>query len=207
MFLELVFPALGKALPTDHAYALYATLSGVVPTFHDKDSPLRFAPITGRATPDGLLHLTERSCLRVRLPDDLVHMALPLAGRRLRFGDAFIRLAVPSVRMLVAAPSLIARLVVFKNADTPKQFLRTARVKLAELGVTGEPQLPLHVVDRARVGTPQRRVVRVKGVIIPGYSLIVAELSATDSLILQESSLGGRTRLGCGFFTPIKNAN
>ena len=38
MSLELVFPALGKTLPTDHAYALYAALSGIVPKFHDKDS-------------------------------------------------------------------------------------------------------------------------------------------------------------------------
>ena len=206
MSLELAFSALGTTLPTDHAYALYAALSGVVPKFHDKNSPLRFAPITGRATPDGLLHITEHSCLRVRLPDDAVQVALPLAGKRLTIGDVFVRLGVPSVRTLVAAPSLIARLVTFKNADTPEQFLTTARVKLSELGVTGEPQLPLYL-DGNRAGTPQRRVVRVKGVTIPGYSLIVAELSATDSLILQESGLGGRTRLGCGFFTPIKSAH
>ena len=104
MSLELVFPALGNTLPTDHAYPLYAALSGVVPKFHDKDSPLRFAPITGRATPDGLLHITEHSCLRVRLPDDAVQVALPLAGKRLTIGDVFVRLGVPSVRTLVAAP-------------------------------------------------------------------------------------------------------
>ena len=40
MTLELVFPALGTSLPTDHLYALYAALSRVVPEFHDDDSPL-----------------------------------------------------------------------------------------------------------------------------------------------------------------------
>lgn len=203
MTLELVFHAFGTAIPTDHAYVLYGALSGLVPEFHDENSPWRFAPITGRATPDGLLHLTEHSCLRVRLPDDSVGLALPLAGKRLTLGDSTVRLGVPSVRALIAAPSLIARLVTFKNADTPEQFLTTARAKLADLGVTGEPQLPLHL-DGDRAGTPQRRVVRVKGVTIPGYSLIVAELSSADSLILQESGLGGRTRLGCGFFAPMK---
>ena len=59
--LELVFPAFGTFLPTDHAYPLYAALSGIVPTLHDEESPLRFAPITWRATPDGHLHLTARS--------------------------------------------------------------------------------------------------------------------------------------------------
>ena len=47
MTLDLVFPAAGSDLPTDHAYPLYAALSEVVHRFHDDDSPLRFAPITG----------------------------------------------------------------------------------------------------------------------------------------------------------------
>ena len=203
MTLELIFPALGTSLPTDHAYALYAALSSVVPAFHDEDSPLRFAPITGRATPDGRLHISVNSCLRVRMPDDSVRLALPLAGKQLAVGDRTVRLGVPSVRALIAAPSLIARLVTFKNADAPEQFLATAQAKLAELGLAGKPQLPIHV-DGDRKGAPKRRVVRLKNVTIPGYSLIVANLSPPDSLTLQQSGLGGRTRLGCGFFEPLK---
>ena len=139
MPLELIFPALGTSLPADHAYALYAALSSVVPAFHDEDSPLRFAPITGRATPDGRLHIAVNSCLRVRLPDDSVRLALPLAGKQLAVGDRTVRLGVPSVRALIPAPSLIARLVTFKNADTPEQFLATAQAKLAEHGLSGNP--------------------------------------------------------------------
>ena len=203
MTLELVFPVSGTTLETDHAFLLYAALSGVVPRFHDDDCPFRFAPITGVATPNGRLHIAEHSCLRVRLPDDVVRLALPLAGQRLVLGDTAVRLGVPSLRTLMAAPSLIARLVTFKNAKTPDRFLTTARAKLAELGVAGQPRLPIHL-EGDRAGLPKRRVVRVGGVAIPGYSLIVAELSPADSLTLQESGLGGRTRLGCGFFTPVK---
>lgn len=199
MTVDLVFPALGNTLPTDHAYALYGALSQIVPDFHDETRSVRFAPITGRAAPDGRLQITEYSCLRVRLADDAVRCVLPLAGKRLAVGDALVRLGVPRLQSLVAAPSLIARLVTFKNADTPERFLATAQVKLADLGVNGKLQLPVHVQGE-RVGTPVRRVVRVRGVTIPGYSLIVAELSSSDSLLLQESGLGGRTRLGCGFF-------
>lgn len=203
MTVELVFPASGTALPTDHAYPLYAALSGLVPRFHDADTPLRFAPVTGVATPDGRLQLGPHSCLRVRLPDDAIKLALPLAGKRLTVGDATIRLGVPAVRTLTPAPAVVARIVTFKNADTPDQFLTTARTKLAEIGVTGEPQLPIHMTgDRA--GEPKRRVVHVKGVAIVGYALLVTELSAADSLTLQEAGLGGRTHLGCGFFTPAK---
>jgi len=201
--LELIFSVRGTALPTDHAYSLYAALSGIVPEFHRDDSPLRFAPISGIGSPDGWLQLHEHSCLRVRLPDDAIHTALPLAGKQLVIDGSPVRLGVPAVRTLVSAPALIARIVTFKNADTPEQFLITARAKLSEMGVTGEPQLPIHL-EGDRAGEPKRRVVRIKGVAIVGYSLIVAELSAADSLTLQERGLGGRTHLGCGFFEPTR---
>lgn len=202
MTLDLVFPAFGNSLATDHAYALYGALSGVVPRFHEDDSPLRFAPITGTATPDGRLHLTEQSCLRVRMPEETIRAALPLAGKRLSVGDAHVRLGVPSIRALVTAPAVAARLVTFKNANTPEQFLTTARAKLAELGVEAVTSLPVHVAgDHA--GQPKRRVVRIKGVTVPGYALTVTGLSPEDSQRLQQSGLGGRTRLGCGFFLPI----
>ena len=45
---------------------------------------------------------------------------------------------------------------------------------------------------------------RIKGLAIVGYGLLVSELSAADSLTLQERGLGGRTQLGCGFFVPAK---
>ena len=205
MTLELVFPADGSVLPTDHSYPLYAALSALVPAFHADDSPLRFAPITGIGQPDGTLQLGPHSCLRVRLPDDSVRLVLPLAGKKLTVGDSFIRLGVPAVRTLVAAPAVVARMVTFKmtNGDTPAHFLTTARAKLAELGVKGEPSLPIHL-DGERAGEPKRRVVRIKGAMIVGYSLLVSELSAADSLTQQERGHGGRTHQGCGFFTPAK---
>lgn len=201
--LDLVFPVTGTTLPTDHAYQLYGALCGLLPVFHVDESPMRFACVTGEANPDGNLRLGDRSILRVRLADDAVKLALPLAGRKLTVGDSTIRLGVPSFRTLEPAASLVARIVTFKNADTPEQFLATARSKLADLGVAGEPQLPIHLSGE-RAGEPKRRVVRIKGVTITGYATVVAELSAEHSLVLQEKGLGGRTHIGCGFFSPAK---
>ena len=203
VIVDLVFPVSGALLPTDHAYPLYAALSALVPAFHADETPLRFAPISGIGQSDGMLQVGPNSCLRVRLPDDHVRLALPLAGKRLTVGGNWVRMGVPTVRTLVEAPVLVARMVTFKNADTPEQFLATARKKLTELGIQGEPSLPIHM-DGDRAGEPKRRVVRVKGAVIVGYSLLVSELSASNSLTLQGQGLGGRTRLGCGFFTPAK---
>lgn len=205
LILELVFPVAGAELRSDHAYPLYAALSRLVPAFHGADSGVRFGPIGGATSAAGRLQLTAHSYLPVRLPQNAVKLALPLAGKKLIVGDAAVRLGVPSVRTLIPSPSLFARVVTFKNADTPEQILTKSRGKLAELGIAGEPQLPIHLAGE-RAGERLRRVVRVKGVKVVGYALIVAELSAADSLKLQESGLGGRTRMGCGFFVPMKEA-
>lgn len=203
MILELVFPATGTLLPTDHAYPLYAALTGAVPAFHDPAGRVRFAPVTGDPAAAGTLRLTGRSVLRVRLPDDAIRVVLPLAGRRLDIAGHPVRLGVPAVRTLLPAPAVAARLVTFKNADDPAEFRATAVAKLAALGVTGEPHLPAHAAG-PRAGKPRRRVVRIKGKAITGYALLIAGLTAADSVVLQESGLGGRTRIGCGFFMPVR---
>ncbi len=205
MKLELVFPASGQHIPTDHSYPLYSALSAVVPQFHDAASGLRFAAITGEPDGAGHLRLADHSCLRVRVADDAIRTVLPLAGKRLEIAGHAVRLGVSSVRTLIPAPRLFARIVTFKNNDDPEKFLETARGKLAEMGVTAEPELPIHITgDRA--GEPHRKIVRVKGVAIVGYSLLVSELTADDSLKLQTHGLGGRTQMGCGFFVPFREA-
>jgi CRISPR-associated protein Cas6 len=205
MTVDLLFPVHGDSVPTDHAYALYAALSGAVPAFHDPASPLRFAPLTGGRGGPGRLLLNRHSALRVRLPSDALPTVLPLAGTKLDVAGSAIRLGPPSVHTLVPAASLESWLVTFKNSREPDRFLDAARAKLAELGVTGTPT-PRAIPAGPRAGEPRRRVVRVQGKAIVGYALLVTGLSAPDALRLQEHGLGGRTKLGCGFFLPAREA-
>lgn len=207
MPLDLLFPATGGPVPVDHLYSLYAALSRVVPAVHDPAAGVRFAALSGEPAGRGQLALTPRSRLRVRVPDDAVRLALPLAGARLDLAGAGVRLGPPAVAAVVPAPTLAARVVTFKTAAReridPARFLDVARAKLAALGIDGEPALPL-VVDGPRAGEPRRRVVRIKGRAVVGYALLVSGLSAAHSLALQTAGLGGRTRIGCGFFLPVR---
>src|SRR6185437_1471176 len=91
VFLDLVFPVRGEQVPTDHDYALYAALSRIVPQFHDKQSGLRFLPLNGVPAAPRMLQVTDRSRLRVRLSDDQIRLALPLAGKRLDLDGHGIR--------------------------------------------------------------------------------------------------------------------
>ena len=201
MFVDLLFPARGDPVPVDHAYPLYAALSRAVPAFHDPASATRFAPLTGAAGEPGRLRLTERSHLRVRLPADAIRTVLPLAGKALDVGGAAVRLGPPSVFPLKPAAALGSHLVTFKHGEEPAAFLTTAKAKLAELGVTGELSV-LAAEGGPRAGEPRRRVLRIGDATIVGYAVVVAGLDADGSVLLQERGLGGRTRMGCGFFLP-----
>jgi len=205
MFVDLLFPAHGETIATDHSYPLYGALSQVVPSFHEANSDIRFSPITGMCGERGLLRLNEWSCLRVRLPDEAIRTVLPLAGKKLDVAGALVRLGPPTVQMLTPATTVESWLVTFKHGEEPDLFLTTARAKLAELGIAGKSAIRAFE-SGPRTGQPRRRVVRVKGQKIIGYALVVSELSAEESIRLQEKGLGGRTRMGCGFFQPIREA-
>lgn len=201
--IDLVFPVRGGSVPADHAYPLYAALAGVVPAFHDPAHPLRFAPLTGGGGEAGRLRLTEWSCLRVRLPADAIPTALPLAGKALDVAGAVVRLGAPTVQALVPAAAVESWLVTFKHGEEVAAFLATAREKLAGIGVAGEPAVRAFGAG-PRAGEVRRRVIRVKGTAIVGYALVVSGLTADESIRLQERGLGGRTKIGCGFFLPAK---
>lgn len=203
MQLELHFPVAGDALPTDHAYLLYAALSHAIREFHTDDGSLRFSPINGDQPGRGVIRLFPKSRLRVRLVADRIATVLPLAGRTLQVGDHAIRLGAPTVVPIEPAPILKSPFVTFKNSDTPERFIEVAREKLAALEVAAEPGIPL-TEKGPRAGEPRRRIVHIKGMKIVGYPLLVQGLTADESIRLQEVGLGGRTRIGCGFFVPYR---
>jgi len=57
---------------------------------------------------------------------------------------------------------------------------------------------------RGKLGLGRRRVMRIKDKTIVGFQVVVAELTAEESITLQEHGLGGRRRMGCGIFVPLR---
>jgi CRISPR-associated endonuclease/helicase Cas3 len=203
MMVDLCFPVLGDVLKAECYYAWYAALSRAAPAFHDRNEQVQFALVGGIGEGKGLLRLTPSSRLRVRLPVDRIGLALPLSGKVLQVGEHSVVLGAPTVRALEPAPVLFARLVTFKNAIEPERFLEVARERLGGRGIRAEPVIPV-LVGGPRAGEPRRRVLRIKGKTVVGYSLVVEGLSAEDSIRLQEETISGRARLGCGFFLPFR---
>jgi CRISPR-associated protein Cas6 len=216
-YLELQYPLLGETLPTQYAYPLYGALSRLLPELHAADCPVRVGPVRGTPAGRGVLHLPAgRSLLRLRTPEDQLRTLLCLAGKPLDVAGHRLRLGVPRVQMLVPAPMLFARLVVVKanqrkeekrpplRPPTPEQFLQIVRAKLDQLEVKAEPSLPLTPTG-PHAGQPRRGVLRIQGRTVVGYSVLLAGLTAEESVQVQERGIGGRLRMGCGFFVPLKD--
>jgi CRISPR-associated protein Cas6 len=190
VYVELRFPVIGTALPSDHGYAMFGAISKVIPEIHSSDW-LAVETVQGAANGNGITQLNDRAKLRMRAPQDRIPLILKLAGKRLTVGDKTIRLGIPQIILLKPSTSLYARCVTIKNHTEPESFLTAVAVKLDELGIAGEPELG------------NRRAFKVGNHTIVGYTLSIHDLTEESSIVLQERGLGGRRHMGCGFFVAI----
>jgi CRISPR-associated protein Cas6 len=195
------FPVQGRQLPADHGYALYSAVTRQLPALHGAPW-LGLELLSGVPWREGVVVLPTRGAqLRLRVPADRYAAVLPLAGKRLDIAGHQLRLGIPTARPLQSAPSLYARVVTIKKFTEPEPFLDAARRQLEALGVSATLELPLDEQGRFR-----RRVIRIHGRTVVGFSLAAHGLGDEDSIRLQTHGLGGRRSMGCGHFNPIVNS-
>lgn len=190
-YIDLAFHLIGTSVPVDHGYAVYAAISRIVPEIHDART-VGVQPIRGVYSGNGELHLTDFSRLILRTPDEQIRTYLKLAGKKLEVDGQTLRVGVPEVRTLRPVANLRARLVTIKGFLEEASFLEAAKRQLQSLEVNGDLQLG------------ERRTFRVKDKQVVGYEVAVTGLTAEESLTLQERGLGGRRRMGCGVFVPMR---
>jgi CRISPR-associated protein Cas6 len=201
---NLYYPVLGTTLPTDHGYALYGALARALPTLHEAGPRLLVGPILGQYVGDRTLRLEpKRSHLRLRLSAEDIGKVLPLAGKALEVDRHKIRLGVPRVMALEPAPTLVARMSLVKGFKEPEPFLEAVRRQLGGLGVAAEASIPL-VRKGPHQGKPRRHVIQVKEQRLVGFTVVLTGLRQEHSIAVQEHGLGGKQRMGCGFFVPVK---
>jgi len=133
-----------------------------------------------------------------------------LAGKSLEMDGHQVRVGVPYTRALTPSARLYSRLVVIKGFVEPEAFLEGARRQLDSMGIKGTPYLveQSHVEQNNREQAQGshspflRRTIRIRDKEIVGFALGVEELTAEESILLQEKGIGGRRRFGCGVFVP-----
>ena len=199
---DLAFVLLGTTLPLDHGYGLFSAISRIVPSVHG-DGRIGIHPIRGRRTAPGVLHLHDKSQLKIRLPSAELAPYIALAGQVLELDGHRLQVGIPRVDALIPAASVASRMVTFKHAVTPEKCLEDIRRELDRLEIRATPELVVST-EPFKSGQAIRRVLRIKDRKILGFSLRVTGLSPEESIRLQEQGLGGRRRMGCGVLTPFR---
>lgn len=194
------FPlVIGDRLSSLHAYSLYAALKTLEPWLEENPTVL-INLIAGTKLYNKQIETHCNSKLQLRVPISFASRLYALAGERLSIGQGSICLQAPTITPVHPKRNLYSRIVTInlrdlKGAELPPQlFLPAAQRQLENLGVRGELSLAL------KQGEPMRRVIKIKGQFITGYAVKVKGLSEADSLKLQQHGLGGRPKMGGGWF-------
>ena len=214
--MDILFCVTGTEVPTDHGYALFSALSRILETEEDRwmhgNPHIGLHTIRGVRGPNGRRLIGDKARLGLRLPSDLLPRSLKLAGKGLDLDGCKLRVGVSETRALIPAATLHCRVVTTKNGDNPTHFDAEIARQLVTLDIHGQvfrvSQSARPSDDRLACAPrtsrdPSRRIFRVKDKRIVGYSVLVTELTAEESIRLQERGLGGRRRMGCGVFVPV----
>ncbi len=191
---DLCFHVQGKQVDVDHGYALYSAISRIIETDNDQwlhgATDIGLLPIRGRYMGQGKLSLGRNARFGLRLPAARIQQALPLAGKRLQINGDGLTVGTTTTSALIPVPALYAHVVTTKNGEDERRFDQEVQRQLDTLEIKGNPM------------RGPRRIVTIKDKKVIGYSLLISELTAEESIRLQERGLGGRRKMGCGVFLP-----
>ncbi len=197
--MEVTFPIVsGSLISSLHGYSLYSAVKKILPWMGDCPLTL-ISSIDGIKNDKGLIETQEFSRLRIRTPVAQASRFYSLAGQTLSVGQGRIFLKVPTIGPLSPKATLQARIVIIhlskeRELVPPDRFLVAATRQLSENGINGRISLLL------KKGALKRQVLLVKNRKIPGYGVEVSGLSEDDSLKLQTLGLGGKKKMGAGYF-------
>lgn len=202
-YVDVAFPVKGRRIAQDHGYHLYSALARHVPHLHQERS-WAVHPVLGTRGSRGYLRLVSRSRVRLRVPNEQIGLVMPLAGQSLDIAGQRCRLGFPELHPLEPHSALRARLVVIRSSqrtcpatDDEKAFHASFH---RQLGTYLQNESRLKNVD---ITLGPRRVLRIKGIVIVGYAVMLSNLYDHESIRIQELGLGGRRHMGAGVFTPL----
>ncbi|KJS16373.1 MAG: hypothetical protein VR69_09325 [Peptococcaceae bacterium BRH_c4b] len=209
--IDVRFALIGNQIPVDHGYLLFSAISKIFPFIHT-NRQVAIHPINGPCSGNRLMDINRKSYLTLRVPTSMVPEIIQLSGSLINIGDYEVRVGVPSTQPFIPTARLYSRLVVIKGSIEPESFIEVVHKQMCDLNVKGKPMLiwqPEIVMENE--GKPSgthssflRRTLRIKDKNIVGYALKIENLTAEESIRIQENGIGGRQRFGCGVFVPVR---
>ena len=200
--IDLAFRIGCPTLPLDHAHALSSALLQALPWLEDEEYAgihLIHGAASGNGwyrpedTESGLLHLSKRTRMRLRIPRERLQDAQGLSGQSLDIEGHPLQVGKAEVSLLSSLPTLFSRYVQTREELDETEFLEEVAAQLKALDI---PCRKLLGGISHSMKFPDGRVFT--------RSLMVADLEPEQSVRLQQTGLGEGRTIGCGLFLPHK---
>ncbi|GMQ91756.1 MAG: type I-MYXAN CRISPR-associated protein Cas6/Cmx6 [Gammaproteobacteria bacterium] len=191
-----------KTLPVDHAHSLSQAIQNELPWLpQTKSAGIHQIHVANSQNgwmrpekPDDLLYLSRRTRMVLRLPKERVEDAMALTGKVLDIGGNNLKVKAGTIMPLTTLTILFSRYIVADIEQSEAAFMDDIAQALRTLNI--EPRKML-------CGT--RNEIHTPGKAINTRSLMIADLTVDESIVLQQHGLGPERLLGCGIFIPHKD--
>lgn len=191
-----------KSLPLDHAYALAQQLLRLAPWLEDEPHA-GIHTIHVAASGNGwqrpedseheLLQVSKRTRLNIRIPGHRVEQAEALAGAVLDIDGHRLTLGKGQVKLLSDSTTVFSRQVVCLDNETEDAFLQRQAQELQDKGIR---------VSKMLCGRSGQ--LKTADGTVPTRTLMLADLTMQESVLLQQTGIGPMRLLGCGLVIPHK---
>ncbi|KPJ95490.1 MAG: hypothetical protein AMJ55_03700 [Gammaproteobacteria bacterium SG8_15] len=201
---DVVFGISCRALPVDHAYALSSAICSELEWFEDEpDAAVHTIHVAasgnGWYRPDNagqLLHPSRRTKLTLRIPRQRVEDARSLIGKTLDVAGNPLTINNMSEKVLSEITTIFARYIVVEHARSEMEFLNEVMASLQHMGIRPKKML-----------CGKEASLKLEEGQITTRSLMIADLTFKDSILLQQKGLGSHRWMGCGIFLPHKDVS
>lgn len=196
---DIVFTVSARTFPVDHAHALSVAMLELLPWLAEETGAgihqIHVAESgNGWERPDGdLLFLSRRTKFTMRLPKERVADAEHLLGRTITVGGHELQFAKSTVKHFSVLPTLFSRYVLGLADESENEFLQRCADELKEMGI------PVRKMLAGKTHTfklPEGECMT--------RTLMIAELSSENAILLQQRGLGEGRLKGFGLFIPHK---
>lgn len=199
---DINFKVSCKTLPLDHAQALTDALYKALPWLEAEPRAAIHAihvaeSGNGWMRPDNpetdVLHLSRRTRMTLRLPQEHIENARQLVGQSLEIAGNTLTVGEHSIKKLSKLTTIFARYVAASQVDDETAYLQEVYELLAEVAIRPKKMMSGRIQKiHSHEGELATRM------------LMLADLDIEASVKLQQQGLGEGRHLGCGIFIPHK---
>lgn len=201
---DVVFGISCRTLPVDHAYSLSSAVKNEL-DWLETEPGVGVHAIHVAASGNGwyrpddssqLLYPSKRTKLTMRVPKQRVDDARNLIGKTLSVDGNDLTINNMSEKKLSDIATIFSRYIVVESASDETEFMNEIIGALNALGVRPKKML-----------CGKETQVAFEDSVLLTRSLMIADLTSDDSILLQQKGLGSHRWMGCGIFLPHKDVN